>query len=135
MKKPGVTFGIGVLVIVIIAVVIALWPSGQGKLTVAPDDITLSWISKESLVAGCTAQNDSDKEWKGMVSLAIRTLDGKTLCDYTTKEWQNKIVKSGETARVFMKIPFSEIEGRYTEDTVIVSYTWGGYGAKKEFKI
>ncbi len=134
-KKAGIVVGAGFLLVVVVALVIALLPSGKGKLTIEPDDIGLSWISEESLVSQCTARNESDKDWQGMVSMEIRNLDGEKLCDYTTESWMHKKVKTGEKITVYMKIPFDEIKGRYTEDTIIVHYSWGMYGAKKKFKI
>lgn len=135
-KKAGVVIGVGFLFII---VAVAIWAVvstlSEASLTIDADDITLSWISEESLVSGCTARNDTDEDWEGMVSLEVRNLDNETLCDYTTKSWLDKKVKSGEKATVYMKIPFDEIKGRYTEDTIIVHYSWGMYGAKKKFKI
>jgi len=136
MRKKGcLVVGMGFLFIVIVALVVAFWPSESGKLTIKPDNIGLSWISEESLVSQCTAHNESDEDWEGMVSMQIRNLDGKALSDYTTESWLRKKVKSGEKVTVYMKIPFEEIEGRYTDDTIVVYYSWGMYGAKKEFKL
>ena len=136
MKSKAGLVGAVLLVIIVLAVILAVvWQASEVELTIRPDDVTLSWISEKSLVTQCSARNDTDKDWEGMVSLEVRNLDGETLCDYTTDSWLDKEVKSGEKTTVTMKIPFDEINGRYTEDTVILRYSWGTQTVEKEFRI
>lgn len=132
-KKAGVAVGVGFLFIVIIALVVALWPSQ--KLTLDPDKISLQWQGDKTLFTESFARNDTGKDWTGMVSIEIDNLAGKTLWNRTAEDWTNKKVESGKGAWVSTTIPFSDIRGRYTEDTIIVRFLWGSHRVEQKFKI
>lgn len=135
-RKAGVVVGVGFLFIVIIALAVALWPSS--KLILDSEKVNLQWQDDKTLFIECFARNDTDKDWAGMVNIQIDNLEGKTLWNGTADSWKkrlNKKVESGEGAWVSTMIPFSRIKGRYTEDTIIVRFLWGGQRVEKKFKL
>lgn len=132
-KKASVVVGVGFLFIVIIAVVVTLWPSQ--KLTLDANKISLQWQGDKTLFTESFAKNDTDKDWTGMVSIQIDNLEGKTLWNRTAEGWINKKVESGKGAWVNTMIPFADIKERYTNDTIIIRFSWGSQRVEKKFKL
>jgi len=136
MKKKGsLVVGVGLLFIVIVALVVALWPSGSGQLSIGSDDIYVKWWDDKTLWAKCDAKNESDKDWEEWVMLYVENLDGKTLYDCTKESWLSMKIKKGEKTWVGAKIPFEEIKGQYSDDTIVVRFNWGSQKVEKEFKL
>lgn len=136
MKK---TTKIGLGAFGIIIALIALWAIIstllEPKVTFGPDDIKLEWLNNNTLLSSCYVKNNSNKDWEGSVMIYITNLDDDTLSFYTIKDLANKTVKSKQRGWASLKIPFADIKGRYTENTIRIRWTWGTSTVRKAFKL
>ncbi|MBA7535271.1 hypothetical protein ES705_27524 [subsurface metagenome] len=132
MKKK---VSIVVLIAFLILVLVGCGGEDEEKsiLTLSSEDILVT-SQTGYYVTQCYATNNSDKIWKGSVSMRVKDDDGGYL--YAGSSWPEVELKPGERDYLIAKIPADEyLIKNAPQGILVIVWTWGNQEVIKRVKI
>lgn len=91
------------------------------ELTLDPSDMTLEWVDNhKTLLTQSCAPNETDRDWAGAVNMNVYNTDGELIYACLDVGGTRISIEAGERLSLSAKIPFSQIRGFYSDDSIII---------------
>jgi len=106
------------------------------QLTLSSKDIlaTKKMLGGELVITTqCYVENHSEQDWGGSVKMTVYNTKGDVIYVSFDAAWPEFCVKAGDRDYLLAKIPFKEIRGMYTDDTIVIRWEWGKQKAETAF--
>lgn len=127
-----------VIFILIAVIVIGLFfLSAKGpELMLDPSDILLEWRDNhKTLFTQSYAWNKTNRDWEGAVDMNVYNTDGEPIYASLDVGGVRVSIKAGERLSLSAKIPFSQIRGFYSDNSIIIRWIWESQEVERRFKI
>lgn len=126
-----------IFILIAVSLIGLFFSSAKGpELMLDPSDILLEWKDNhETLFTQSCAWNKTDRNWEGAVDMNVYNTDGELIYASLDDGGVRVSIKAGERLSLSAKIPFSQIRGFYSDNSIVIRWNWESQEVERRFKI